>query len=236
MKKLLSIIAIVAALTSCVNTTNSSSENQERELLAQRAKIKLPEGCLQFDSIGLGMSFRDALIVVLTDSDFCEVREFTQSEDSVIGFEHNFYLSDGDVTGFTGKIIEYNDSVEKIELYSVSAGYDFPIHEQGTFLKVAKTYADKYGYEPAMMQSNPNSYTKRYEYTWRTGYDIVTVSFELEALHPDNGKVIYTGRTSITYLDEDLNQKRLEENRQRRAREAQQKIDENKEKIENQNI
>ena len=235
MRKLTLIVPIILVAISCANN-NHNNDNNRAQMLELRSQIQLPDSCLQFDSIGLGMKFRDAKVIVATDSDFCEVREFTQGEDSVIEFKHNFYLYDGDVTGFTGKIIEYQDSVEKIELMSMSSGYDFPIREQGIFLKVAKTYAEKYGYEPAMNQHDINPNTKLYEYSWKKEYNVVTVSFEVETLHTESGKLLYTGKVSIKYLDEVLNRERLEELRLQREKENEEIYKANKEKLNQQNI
>lgn len=233
MKNLIYFISIALIIASCATKNNESAQEN---LSMARSNISLPENCLQFDSVGVGMKFDDARIIVLTDSDFTQVEIRELNGDSVIEFQHNFYLQDGGVTGFRGKINEYNDSVESIVLSSLDSGYDYPHRLMGTFLNVALTYKEKYGIEPPCRDYNPNSSTSCREYTWRKGKQKVTVSFETETLHPDNAKILYTGKLQIMYVDDSLRQQHISDINKKQELKKKQILDEARRNTANQNI
>lgn len=216
--------------------TTRNAESERENMLQARASIQLPENCLQFDSVGIGMNFDDARIIVLTDSDFNNVDIKNLNEDSVIEFQHNFYLHDGGVTGFKGKINEFSGKVESIVMSSLDSGYDYPHRLMGTFLKVAQTYKEKYGYEPAPHEYAPNSYTTGREYTWSKNDQKVIVSFEVETLHPDNGKTLYTGRLQIMYVDEPLRQQHFAAKNRKQEEQVRNRTEQARRNTANQNI
>ena len=219
MKKILIILVLALCAVSCVNSFPSSQEKEQKALFEARKNIQLPDSCLQFDSIGLGMKFSEAKIIVKSDSDFSEVRECEFRGDSVLEFKHIFHCYNGEDIGLSGKVIEYNDSVETIVLESLSVSYDYPVYEHGRFLHIAKTYADKYEYEPKANEYSVDTYTTRTEYGWRKVDDTVIVMFDLEKVKSNRGGYVYTGRTCVRYLDLDLNRLRLKNNQINRERE-----------------
>lgn len=206
MKNLVVILALLG-LVACVESNSNSGNSASADYIEARKSVQLPDSCLQFDSVALGMKFKDAEIIVKSDSDFADVRTLTQGSDSVIEFKHNLLLEDGTYLGLTGQVIDYNGLVERISLKSISNGFDYPVREEGNFYKVALLYAHKYGYEPQRVSYQTSRYTTITYYEWEKFNDNVRVSFELSAVTVENG-TMHTGTIEISYLDKGINNQR----------------------------